>query len=381
MAGLSLRHVTKGFGAQAVLRAIDLDVQDGEFLTIVGPSGCGKSTLLRIVAGLEQPEAGEVWIDSAQVDDRLPSERDVAMVFQSYALYPHLTVFENIAVPLRYRRLSLAQRLPLIGAWVAGTRRTSDSIEQDVRSVARLLDIEALLQRRPSQLSGGQRQRVALGRAIVRQPRLFLMDEPLSNLDAKLRTTMRAELAQLHRQIGTTFVYVTHDQVEAMTMSDRVAVMFDGLFEQIDTPERIYMQPATLGVAQFIGAPRINCIAVQCRDGILELGQEQPRLVAAGAQHGAHHLCFRPEAVSLERRELNWTGTVRFIEDMGAELHVHVGLPGQAQTVIARAPRRAAGTLALGRTTVVGVDAADLLLFGPNGRRVVIENREPVRGN
>jgi len=191
---------------------------------------------------------------------------------------------------------------------------------------------------------------------------------------------MRAELALLHRQIGTTFVYVTHDQVEAMTMSDRVAVMFDGRFEQIDTPERIYAQPATLSVAQFIGAPRINCIAVQCRGGIVELGHGQPSLVAAQAHDGPHHLCFRPEAVSLERRELNWAGTVQFIEDMGAELHVHVGLPGQAAPVIARAPRRTASVLALGRKTVIGVDAADLLLFGPQGGRVAIENGELVYG-
>ncbi|MCB2030979.1 MAG: ABC transporter ATP-binding protein, partial [Rhodoferax sp.] len=215
MAELALKDIHKGFGNHAVLKGVSLDVQDGEFLTIVGPSGCGKSTLLRIVAGLESHNSGQVLIGGAAVNDRLPGERDIAMVFQSYALYPHLSVFDNIAVPLRYRRLSPAQRVPLVGSWLPSARRLERDIEREVQAVASLLDIGHLLPRRPSQLSGGQRQRVALGRAIVRQPSLFLMDEPLSNLDAKLRTTMRAELTQLHQRIGTTFLYVTHDQVEA----------------------------------------------------------------------------------------------------------------------------------------------------------------------
>ncbi len=377
MATLTLSNISKSFGNQAVLKGVDLAVHEGEFLSIVGPSGCGKSTLLRIVAGLEQQDAGEVWIGSVQVDDRLPSERDVAMVFQSYALYPHLSVFENIAVPLTYRRLSSTQRLPLIGAWLPGSPQLARDIARDVRSVAKLLDIELLLQRRPSELSGGQRQRVALGRAIVRQPQLFLMDEPLSNLDAKLRTAMRAELAQLHRKLAITFLYVTHDQVEAMTMSDRVAVMFEGKFEQIDTPELIYAQPATLGVAQFIGTPRINSIALSCVDQALDLGEGRPRLAVAAAEGARHQLCFRPESASMERRELTWSGRVRFIEDMGAELHVHVGLPGTQEPVIVRASRRVASNLSIGRDVVLGVESADILLFGADGRRVPFTCLEP----
>ena len=377
MATLNLSNISKSFGRQAVLKGVNLDVNDGEFLTIVGPSGCGKSTLLRIVAGLEQQDGGEVRIGSTQVDDRRPSERDVAMVFQSYALYPHLSVFENIAVPLTYRRLSAAQRLPLVGAWLPGSPQLSRDIARDVQSVAKLLDIEPLLGRRPSELSGGQRQRVALGRAIVRQPQLFLMDEPLSNLDAKLRTTMRAELALLHRKLAITFLYVTHDQVEAMTMSDRVAVMFEGRFEQIDTPERIYAQPATLGVAQFIGTPRINSIALDCLDRTLDLGEGRPRLTVDAPQGARHQLCFRPESASLERRELTWSGRVRFIEDMGAELHVHVGLPDMLEPVIVRAPRRVAVGLAIDSDLVVGVDAVDILLFGDDGRRVRFSCMEP----
>ncbi|MHB1123067.1 MAG: ABC transporter ATP-binding protein [Ramlibacter sp.] len=370
MAKLSLRGISKGFGVQTVLQGLDLEVADGEFLSIVGPSGCGKSTLLRIVAGLEQHEAGEVHIGAERVDERLPSERDVAMVFQSYALYPHLTVRQNISVPLRYRRLGRLQRLPLAAAWCPGARAGLAAIDRDVLAVARQLDIEHLLERRPSQLSGGQRQRVALGRAIVRQPKLFLMDEPLSNLDAKLRTGMRAELAGLHRQIGTTFLYVTHDQVEAMTMSDRVAVMFQGRFAQIDTPERVYAQPATLAVAEFIGTPRINRLPVHCRDGLLDAGEGRPRLRLATRTSGPVDLCFRPEAAVLGAREFSWRGTVAFVEDMGAELHVHLRLDGVAQPVIVRASRACAAGLALGGSAVVGVERADLLLFGADGCRL-----------
>ena len=378
MAKLSLNGITKGFGSQAVLKGVDLEVADGEFLTIVGPSGCGKSTLLRIVAGLEHHDAGEVHIAGQRADDRRPSERDVAMVFQSYALYPHLSVRENISVPLRYRRLSRLQRLPLAGAWLPGARAALSGIGREVGAVARLLDIEHLLERRPSQLSGGQRQRVALGRAIVRQPKLFLMDEPLSNLDAKLRSTMRAELAQLRRQIGATFLYVTHDQVEAMTMSDRVAVMFDGRFAQIDTPARIYTRPASLAVAEFIGTPRINRVPAQCAGHTLELGEGRPRLRLAAAAAGRVELCFRPEAAVLGPRDLSWNGTVSFVEDMGPELHVHLRLPQADDEVIVRADRACAAGIALGRPAVVGVDRADLLVFGADGRRLALAHEEPV---
>jgi multiple sugar transport system ATP-binding protein len=374
MATLSLRSIEKSFGVQSVLKSVDLDVADGEFLTIVGPSGCGKSTLLRIVAGLEQHTSGTITIGAERVDDRLPSERDIAMVFQSYALYPHLTVFDNIAVPLRYRQLTYLQRIPLLG-WILQRRDGRGArIENEVRAVARLLDIEHLLARKPSQLSGGQRQRVALGRAIVRQPKLFLMDEPLSNLDAKLRTSMRAELAQLHRRLKTTFLYVTHDQVEAMTMSDRVAVMFDGQFEQVDTPARIYARPATLAVAEFIGAPRINQITAPCADGRVMPAPSgkplAPRALALGC--GSVTICFRAENTAIGEREVTWTGVVTFLEDMGADFHVHVRVDGVASTVIVRAARAEVARMAIGERLPVGVNLADIHVFGPDQRRVEV---------
>ena len=245
----------KQFGETVVLDGIDLDIAAGEFVTILGPSGCGKSTLLRIVAGLETESTGSVAIDGAPMKGLAPNARDIAMVFQSYALYPHLTVAENIAVPLRMRQLTSMQRL--FGLAPRAVRR---SIAAEVQSVAAMLRIESLLARKPAQLSGGQKQRVALARAMVRRPRVFLMDEPLSNLDAELRVHMRAEIAQLHRQLGATFLYVTHDQVEAMTMSDRVAVILGGRLQQVASPDALYRDPDTLAVAQFVGTPRINVL-------------------------------------------------------------------------------------------------------------------------
>ncbi|MBU6271704.1 MAG: ABC transporter ATP-binding protein, partial [Betaproteobacteria bacterium] len=252
MASLSLRHINKRYGATRVLDGIDLDIRDGEFLTLVGPSGCGKSTLLRIIAGLDQADAGEVCIDGVSVDALAPKARDVAMVFQSYALYPYMSVAQNMALPLTMRRLSALQRLPVLGRWVPGSASARRQIDAEVAEVAGALGLSGLLARRPAQLSGGQRQRVALGRAMVRHPKVFLMDEPLSNLDAKLRVETRAEIADLHRRLATTFVYVTHDQVEAMTMGHRVAVLKDGLLQQVDTPRALYDTPVNRFVATFI---------------------------------------------------------------------------------------------------------------------------------
>jgi multiple sugar transport system ATP-binding protein len=259
---LELSGIGKGFGADDVLKSIDLSVRPGEFLSLVGMSGCGKSTLLRIIAGLETPDRGSVSIGSKDVTDIDPSERNLAMVFQSYALYPHMTVRENIATPLRMRRLSFAARLPLIGRMIADTG-TLQEIAALVEEAAETLQIGHLLDRKPAQLSGGQRQRVALARALVRSPAAFLMDEPLSNLDAKLRAHMREELTGLHRRLGATFIYVTHDQLEAMTMSDRIALMSEGGIEQLGTPDELYQQPATLTVARFIGTPTINLVPVE----------------------------------------------------------------------------------------------------------------------
>jgi multiple sugar transport system ATP-binding protein len=259
---LELSGIGKSFGGDDILKSIDLSVRPGEFLSLVGMSGCGKSTLLRIIAGLETPDRGSVSIGSRNVTDVNPSDRNLAMVFQSYALYPHMSVRENIATPLRMRRLLFSARLPLVGRMIARPE-TLREIDAAVKAAAETLQIGHLLDRKPAQLSGGQRQRVALARALVRSPAAFLMDEPLSNLDAKLRAHMREELSGLHRRLGATFIYVTHDQIEAMTMSNRIALMSEGGIEQLGTPDELYQRPATLTVARFIGTPSINLLPVE----------------------------------------------------------------------------------------------------------------------
>lgn len=275
MAALQLHHINRRFGSTLVLDGINLDIRDGEFLTLVGPSGCGKTTLLRIIAGLDHADEGQVAIDGVAVDNLPPKKRDVAMVFQSYALYPYMTVAQNMALPLIMRRLSWVQRLPLIGRWWPGSSVVRRELEDEVNQVAQSLGLGALLQRRPAQLSGGQRQRVALGRAMVRRPKVFLMDEPLSNLDAKLRVDTRAEIADLHRRLGTTFVYVTHDQVEAMTMSDRVALMMGGRILQLGTPQSLYDDPKDLRVAEFIGTPKVNVVLASASGQSVKVGSAE----------------------------------------------------------------------------------------------------------
>ena len=261
MPDISLKGIVKRHGETPVLRGISIDIRDGEFLTLVGPSGCGKSTLLRIIAGLDQQDDGDVAIAGRSVSGLRPKDRDVAMVFQAYALYPHLSVFDNIALPLRVRRLSGLQRMPLIGGLVAGRRMIESGIRREVEETAAILDIAHLLSRKPGQLSGGQRQRVALGRAMVRRPAVFLMDEPLSNLDAKLRVQMRAEISRLHRRLRGTFVFVTHDQAEAMTMSDRVAVMMGGELVQLGAPDELYRRPAGSAGRRVHRKPEDQCRA------------------------------------------------------------------------------------------------------------------------
>jgi multiple sugar transport system ATP-binding protein len=249
MAQIVLEHVTKVFGNDVIaVNDVSLEIGDGEFMVLVGPSGCGKSTILRILAGLEDVTAGEISIGDAQVTDLPPKERDIAMVFQNYALYPHMTVEENLGFGLKLRKMPKLAR------------------ESRVQEAATILGLDQLLQRKPGELSGGQRQRVAMGRAIVREPQAFLMDEPLSNLDAKLRVQMRAELSRLHERLGTTTIYVTHDQVEAMTLGQRVAVMRDGFLQQVDAPQNLYRRPANLFVAAFIGSPPMNMVGAEVRD-------------------------------------------------------------------------------------------------------------------
>ena len=341
MASVELKSISKSFGAMPVLSGIDLDVADGEFLTLVGASGCGKSTLIRIIAGLEPQSSGSVLIDGVQVDHLRPHERRVAMVFQSYALYPHMRVFANIGLPLMMSRLNLFERLPLLRMLSTRRRRIMADIEREVRAVAAQLQIDALLERRPSQLSGGQRQRVALGRAMVRQPAAFLMDEPLSNLDAKLRVHMRTELAELHERLGTTFIYVTHDQVEAMTMSDRVAMMDNGTILQIGCPSELYARPANVKVAQFIGTPAINLLPAKVNSsGSVELfGVELPIRVRSPAG-SALTLGIRPEAITLapigtsRPGQSLLPGRLRRSENLGAEHILHVDLASPASGTI-----------------------------------------------
>ncbi len=258
MAKVVLRDLTKRFKEVIAVNNINLEIKEAEFLVLVGPSGCGKTTALRMIAGLEEASSGEIYIGDRVVNDVSPKDRDIAMVFQNYALYPHMTVYDNMSFGLRLKRL------PANRPWPLNTRRafTRHEIDQRVQSAAQLLGLGGLLNRKPKELSGGQRQRVALGRAIVREPKVFLMDEPLSNLDAKLRVQTRAELIKLHRRLGITTVYVTHDQVEAMTMGDRIAVMSSGLVQQVDTPLNLYNHPANIFVAGFIGSPAMNFVNV-----------------------------------------------------------------------------------------------------------------------
>ena len=282
MAGIEISGIEKLFGDFQALRGVSLSMAPGEFLALVGPSGCGKTTLMRIVAGIERQDRGTIAIGRRDVGGLRAADRDVPMVFQSYALYPHLTVAENIAVPLTLRRLSTWQRMPLLGRAWPGSRATRAGIVADAAQAAQSLGLGAMLGRWPAQLSGGHRQRVARARAIVRSSSAFLMDEPLSNLDAALRVQTRREIVDIHRRVGATTLYVTHDQSEALTMADRVAVMLAVEILQIDTPTRIYNDPADLRVATFIGSPRINTLPAELRaDGMVPGGR-----VADGAAGG-----------------------------------------------------------------------------------------------
>jgi multiple sugar transport system ATP-binding protein len=312
MAEIALDQITKVFGDVIAVNGVSLDIPDGEFVVLVGPSGCGKSTILRMIAGLEEVTAGEISIDGEQVTDLEPKLRDIAMVFQNYALYPHMTVEQNLEFGLKLRHMPKAER------------------QRRVHDVAEILGLDQLLHRKPSELSGGQRQRVAIGRAMVREPKAFLMDEPLSNLDAKLRVHMRAELQRLHERLGTTTVYVTHDQVEAMTLGDRVAVLRDGVLQQVDTPQNLYRHPANLFVAAFIGSPPMNLVEAEIRDGVARFaGFEVPvgADVLGGFVGDSVILGIRPsdiEDASLWRGEEQPTieVTADVTEELGSEVNV-----------------------------------------------------------
>ena len=302
MGQIQLNQVTKTFGDVEVIPPLDLTIEDGEFCVFVGPSGCGKSTLLRLIAGLEDVTSGTVAIDGADATETPPAKRGLAMVFQSYALYPHMSVRKNIAFPMRMAKM--------------------DQAEQDRRidSAARALNLTDYLDRRPGQLSGGQRQRVAIGRAIVREPEAFLFDEPLSNLDAALRVGMRLEISELHERLKTTMIYVTHDQVEAMTMADKIVVLRAGHIEQVGSPLELYRAPRNTFVASFIGSPKMNLIG----------GPE-------AAKHGAHTIGIRPEHIAVSADEGLWSGTVSVSEHLGSDTFFHVHGTGLADSITVRA--------------------------------------------
>lgn len=369
MAELSISGVEKRFGDVKVLKGVSLDIADGEFVSLVGPSGCGKSTLLRIIAGLEMQDAGSIAIAGQAVDRKRPADRNLAMVFQSYALYPHLTVYDNIAVPLRMKALNRLERLPVVRLASGNYRTKAADIDRVVRDAAALLDISHLLDRKPGQLSGGQRQRVAVGRAIVRDPMAFLMDEPLSNLDAKLRVHMRTEIAELHRTLGATFIYVTHDQAEAMTMSDRIAVMMDGDIIQVGTPDEVYHAPVDIRVAEFIGSPKINTLTGDVgADGRVRLAGVDAGLQLADVQ-GPVTVSFRPEeTVLLPAGQGQVQGMIRHIENLGAELFVQVYQPDQDRVIVVRTGRGDGWQDRIGQAVGIGLPVASVRLFDANGR-------------
>ena len=349
MAAVEIRGVKKRFGGTEVLHGVDVEIADGEFVVLVGPSGCGKSTLLRMIAGLEEISAGEIAIGGRVVNDVAPKERDIAMVFQNYALYPHMTVFDNMAFSLRLAKASRAE------------------IRQRVDQAAHILGHEDLLERYPRQLSGGQRQRDAMGRANVRNPQVFLFDEPLSNLDAKLRVAMRTEIRELHQRLGTTSVYVTHDQIEAMTMADRIVVMHDGRVEQIGGPLELYDTPRNLFVAGFIGSPAMNFLpGVHRRDGgvpVVELegGGRVPAPPSAAPDGARVILGVRPEHLAPTSDGAGLGGEVVVVEPTGADTQVLVRAGG-AEVVAVFRERHA---LAPGQRLALRPDAPKCHLFDP----------------
>jgi multiple sugar transport system ATP-binding protein len=369
MSSLSLRHIYKVYdGNVTAVKDFNLEIEDKEFIVFVGPSGCGKSTTLRMIAGLEEISQGEVYIGDKIVNDVAPKDRDIAMVFQNYALYPHMTVYDNMAFGLKLRKMP------------------KDQIKQKVTDVAKVLDIEHLLDRKPKALSGGQRQRVALGRAIVRNPKVFLMDEPLSNLDAKLRVQMRTEISKLHHKLQTTFIYVTHDQTEAMTMGTRIVVMKDGLVQQVDTPHNIYEHPVNMFVAGFIGSPQMNFMEakVEEKNGEVVLSfdnetiilpKDKAAIVKDGAYIGKNVIMgIRPEDIDdgiefiEEHKESVIEAKVEVTENMGADTNIYM-VKGNTNIVA-----RVNGTskAVVGDKIKIALDASKIHIFDKETENTVI---------
>ena len=375
MASVSLQHIYKVYaGGVTAVSDFNLDIKDKEFIVLVGPSGCGKSTTLRMVAGLEEISDGELYIGDKLVNDVAPKDRDIAMVFQNYALYPHMTVFDNMAFGLKLRKVR------------------KEEIKRRVEEAAKILDIEHLLDRRPKALSGGQKQRVALGRAIVREPRVFLLDEPLSNLDAKLRASMRSELTKLHQRLKTTFIYVTHDQVEAMTMATRIVVMKDGVIQQVDTPQNLYDFPCNIFVAGFIGTPQMNFIkgtlVKKGEDVFFEFGSSSIKVPKEKTEKEGFKDYIGKEVIGALRPELlhdeplylsKFTDStidayVEFTELMGAEIYLYLKAgedkEGDEINLISRVSSRS--TAKAGDTIKIAIDTSRMHFFDKDTEQIIV---------
>jgi multiple sugar transport system ATP-binding protein len=336
---IEIDSVFKSFGNHLALDDVSLKVAEGEFFSILGPSGCGKSTLLRLIAGLDDHDRGDIRIGGASMTHVSPKDRGVAFVFQSYALYPHLSSYENIAAPLVMRELSAFERLPLARRVVPAVRRKLKTIDARVNAIAGLLKVESFLDRKPAQLSGGQRQRIALGRALVREPNLFLLDEPFANLDAALRNHTRSELSGIQKRIGTTTIFVTHDQGEALAMSDRIAVMFDGVVRQVGTPDELYRKPGDLDVARFFSQPYLNAFAARTIvSGWVSICGAHIAVATADKPGENGIVAFRPEhcSLSMVRGAGMLSGTVERVEHAGADGHVFVRLDADSDPCAVR---------------------------------------------
>ena len=375
MAGVLLKHIYKRYpGGVTAVSDFCLEIKDKEFIILVGPSGCGKSTTLRMIAGLEEISDGELFIENKRTNDVAPKDRDIAMVFQNYALYPHMTVFDNMAFGLKLRKVR------------------KEEIKRRVEEAAKILDIEHLLDRRPKALSGGQKQRVALGRAIVREPRVFLLDEPLSNLDAKLRASMRSELTKLHQRLKTTFIYVTHDQVEAMTMATRIVVMKDGVIQQVDTPQNLYDFPCNIFVAGFIGTPQMNFIngmlVKKGEDVFFEFGNSSIKVPKEKTEKEGFKDYIGKEVIGALRPELlhdeplylsKFTDStieayVEFTELMGAEIYLYLKAgedkEGDEINLISRVSSRS--TAKAGDTIKIAIDTSRMHFFDKDTEQIIV---------
>ena len=349
MANIQFRGVHKSFGSNKIITDFNLDGKEDEFLVLVGPSGCGKSTLLRMIAGLEKIDDGEIFINDIKINELHPSKRQTAMVFQSYALYPHMNVFENMSFGLKIEK------------------RPKDEIQSKVTEAAKILKIEELLDRRPKELSGGQRQRVAIGRAITRNPKIFLFDEPLSNLDAALRAEMRVEISKLHNQIKTNMIYVTHDQVEAMTLADRIVILNKGKIEQVGTPDDIYNNPANIFVAQFIGTPKMNIIEINEKniisENILKLLGLEIKFNNIKFEKTKHYVGIRPEHLKVnDNNDFTFNPEIELIENLGNEKIVYMKKNNNQLSA------KISSNMKI--TNKIGFNLQDLLIFDKNKNRI-----------